>query len=319
MKKPYFLFLLLPCLLLTACVKESPEPLYHPETQAPETREALGTKEHNGIIYQMYNDNTCEIIEADSDVLSQGTLSLLNSYDDHPVVAIADEVFQDASATQVLLPEKLQRIGDRAFERCPLLWLKFPDSLTEIGEEAFSGCSRVETITFGKGLTEIPTGAFFGCRSLKELTLPEGIRSIGEEAFGDTVGLEQILLPSTLTHIGPFAFWHCGTESLSFSIPPSVETIGVSAFDQTAWLNGWTEGFLVVGDGILLRYVGTDKAVTVPDGVKYLSNAFDSSSVVTLTLPDSVEGAAKDALANTCVAQIHYNGQSQEILSLLAR
>lgn len=315
--KRYVLFLLVPLLLFTGCVKESPEPLYTPETVIPEIRESVTTRESDGIIYEFFNDHTCEIIEADSDVRGSATLTLVSYFDDYPVVAISDGVFQGAALTQVILPEKLERIGARAFEGTPISRLILPDTVKKIGEEVFSGCNKLETLKLSPALEQIPIGAFYGCRSLTELVIPEGVTVIGEEAFGDSIALEKVTLPESLVEIDPYAFWHCGTDALEFSIPAGVKKIGFAAFDDTAWLEGNTEEWLIVGEGVLLRYNGIQKAVTVPDTVRYLSNAFDASSVVDLTLPDTLQGAAENALANTRITQIRYDGKKEEILSLL--
>lgn len=311
MKKMLWL-LLVPMLMLSACVKESPEPIYEPEPVAKEDRKLLRTTEIAGIYYALYNDNTCEIVEADPELYDTASMTLPTYCDKYTVIAIGDEVFSGASFTHVTLPIYLESIGKRAFEHSQITEIAFPDSLTLLGEEAFSGCVRLEKITFGGGLREIPTGAFYGCRSLKELAVPEGIASLGEEAFGDLIALEKVSLPSSLREIGSYAFWHCGGEDLTFSVPEGVEKIGAGAFRDTAWFKAQTEEFVTVGKGVLIRYNGSEESVTLPDSVRFLSDAFTGTPVRTLTLPDACE-TAEGALEESQVDTLYQKGEKKEL------
>ena len=310
--KKFLWLLLFPALLLPSCVKESPEPIYVPEKVAREDRELIRTTEIEGIYYALYTDNTCEIVEADPALYNNAVLNLPSYCNDCTVIAIADEVFSEASFTHVTLPLYLETVGKRAFQRSQLVELTLPDTLVSLGEEAFNGCIRLEKVNFGKGLKEIPVGAFYGCRSLKEVCLPEGVTAIGEEAFGDLVALETLQLPSTLVTIDGYAFWHSGTEALTVSIPEGVTKIGTAAFGDTAWLKGQTAEFFTVGRGVLLRYNGSAESVTLPEEIRFISNAFDGTGVRTLTLPEGCE-LAEDALTESGVETLLQNGQSLEI------
>ena len=54
--------------------------------------------------------------------------------------------------------------------------------------------------------------------------------------------------------------------------------------------------FVIVGDGVLVRYTGKTKDVVVPDTVKYISNAFYfNGAVKTVTLPASVKSVGRFA------------------------
>ena len=315
--KKLFLICLIPLVLLAAsCVNESPEPLYVP-TWEPGARRELRTVEYDGVTYRLFSDSTCEIIETLDDASFASSLVLPDSVNDCAVVAIADNVFKDASFTHVTLPAGLERIGARAFSHTQITSLELPDGLAELGEEAFSSCVRLETVRLPASLTEIPTAAFYGCRALKSLAVPEGVEIIGEEAFGDIPALETVTLPSTLRQIGAYAFWRCGTDSLTFSIPDKVAMIGVNAFAQTAWMKASAEEWLIVGDGVLLAYRGTEKTVTVPDSVRYLSNAFDLSPAEEVTLPETLVGAAWDALAESRVRTVRYTGACESVLAVI--
>lgn len=81
----------------------------------------------------------------------------------------------------------------------------------------------------------------------------------------------------------------------------SLEAVGIDAFASTPFYDSVPshEGFRIIGDGILLGYDGVNRDVTVPSGVKYVSNAFFCNTAVrTVTLPESVKVLGSGAFSN---------------------
>ncbi len=317
MKKLLLLFLLV-SLLLSSCVKESPEPLFEPDSFFSETGTFLRTVQIEGITYELYSNSTCHISQAEPAEYGSSSLFLPDEVDQYKVVAIEDEVFQNGSFSHVRLPAFLERIGNKCFEHTQLVEVKLPSTVKELGEEAFANCTRLETVTLSDSMTALPTGAFFGC-NLKEVKLPKGVTSIGEEAFGDNRELGSITLPDSLTSIGPYAFWRCALSSDAFRVPEQVSEIGCNAFSQTPWLESKTEEWVVVGQGVLIRYNGTAASVTLPEQVRYLSNAFDSSPTTALTVSDTLLGIATDALAESQVKDLSYQGNGSGPFAILGQ
>ena len=244
MKKILFVLISLVALaLFSACVKESPEPVFDPSSLSTGERKALAVEEEGGVTYQIFNDKTCEVLSFDGETYSSLTLSIPEKYEGNTVVAIGDGVFAGAKLEEIFLPESLVKIGSGAFQRSSVKKIALPDSLTHLGEECFDSCAHLEEVSFGTGLVRIPVGAFFGCKSLKEIVLPEGVRVIGEEAFADLSALNRISLPSTLEVVGPYAFWNSGSASLILSLPSSVREVGKDAF-----LNSRIEKILYNGE-----------------------------------------------------------------------
>ncbi len=311
------LFCLMFLPLLFACVKESPEPIFDPSSIATEDRKVILTDEIKGVTYQVYNDNTCEIVAFESENADANVLDLPSEIDGAPVTVIHDGVFEGAAFHTVKLPEKLRVLGKKAFQKSSIESIVLPDSLTEMGEECFDNCLSLEKVTFGKKLKTIPTGAFYGCKSLKEIKLPKGVEIIGEEAFGALSALEKVTLPETLCEIGPYAFWNSGTAALTFSIPKSTAKIGKNAFLETHWQSTKMDEFVLVGDGVLLLYNGKSTSVTLPKEVKYLSNAFDRSPVLDLTLNESIKGIDEDALKGSKIKKVTYAGKEKDIFSAI--
>ncbi|MBR3836839.1 MAG: leucine-rich repeat domain-containing protein [Clostridia bacterium] len=316
MKKSLILFLAACLILLTGCVKESPEPLFTPPTVAPEDREVVRSADVDGIFYTLYNDYTCHITMADSEVYNASSLALPDKMGEYTVVAIEDGVFQNASFTSVVLPRGLKHLGARAFEHSQLTGIALPASLCSMGEEAFANCVRLGEVTLPAGIGTVPVGAFYSCRSLKKVVLEEGIHTVDDEAFGDLPALEEISLPQSLCHVGDFAFWRCNNTALQFTLPQGIKTVGTAAFRETAWLESLTEEWVIAGQGVLLRYNGNDPAPVIPAEVRFLSSAFDGKDVETLTLPLTLEEASEGALEQSGVKAVHYEGSVPSLTAL---
>lgn len=139
---------------------------------------------------------------------------------------------------------------------------------------------------------EIDAWAFYKESQLRDFAFPEGVTSVNKFAFARS-GLNSITIPDGVTSIGYAAFYHC--DSLSdVVIPDSVTTIEENAFSHTPWLENWMAGgknaedadtssdedmtevsetsgaddFLIVGDGILLAYRGSEEEPELPSEVK---------------------------------------------------
>lgn len=124
--------------------------------------------------------------------------------------------------------------------------------------------------------------------------IPDGIVKLGEFSFARS-NLTSVRIPDGVEEIGYAAFYHCDQLS-EVVIPGSVKEIAPAAFAQTPWLTGWKQNvggddYLIVGDGILLAYKGTDTTVSVPGTVKRIgAEAFRGcTGIEKVIIPDSVE------------------------------
>jgi hypothetical protein len=311
------LVLFLWAIFFSSCTKEFPEPVYIPEEVKTEDREKTGSENANGISFDLYNDFTAVITGFDKESYPESKLALPEKYDRYTIIAIAEKAFYGAELLEITLPDSIQTIGSGAFARSAITKIEIPDSVTKMGQEVFDNCLSLEKAVIGKGLREIPTGSFFSCHKLKEISLSEGLEIIGEEAFAVLPALERITLPESLLEIGPFAFWNSGTPSLSFAIPEAVKKIGQSAFRETAWLQGETEEFVVVGSGVLIDYNGSNQNATLPENILYLSDAFAFSEVTALTLNESLLEIDKAAFEDTKIKKLSYEGENEEIKKMV--
>lgn len=148
---------------------------------------------------------------------------------------------------------------------------------------------------------KIAAQGFYADQSLSSYKIPSGITSIGEFAFARS-GLTSIAIPEGVTTIGYGAFYHCDKLS-QVSIPTTVTEIEGYAFQNTPYLENFMQTsqspYLIVGDGILLAYKGTESAVVIPEGIKRIApNCFeDHTEIISVSLPESLLVIGDDAFS----------------------
>lgn len=193
---------------------------------------------------------------------------------------IGDSAFESCTTLcEVINTSGLVSIGDGAFEFCEYLSsFEFSENLEYIGESAFYGCSRLSKAVLPSGIKTVGTGAFSSCTSLVYANLG-GLTEISDSLFEKCEVLVKVDMSNKVTSVGTRAFRGC---TLLSEIQPSkrIKSVGAAAFDGTAWVEASTEEFLVVGDGILLRYTGSASDVTIPKNVKSIADAFAGSETL---------------------------------------
>ncbi len=205
-----------------------------------------------------------------------GALSITNSLDGCPVVAIANDAFRERTRlTSVTIPDSVASIGtwafaycsalgsvtigagvsaipERAFHNCSALTaVTVPDTVTSIGEDAFSGCTRLVSADIGDGVVSIGFAAFFWCWDLAHVTIGSRVRTIEDWAFlgcgslvdftVDAANTAYASADGVLFDKGQTTLIQCpAAKSGSCLIPASVTAIGYSAFEGCASLSAIT-------------------------------------------------------------------------------
>jgi len=166
----------------------------------------------------------------------------------------------------------------------------------------------IKTETNGKGLSlpkfaiigdTIAAKAFYQDDTLTAYEIADDITRIDDFAFARS-GLKEITIPDSVAEIGYGAFYHCDNLS-QILVPSSVKKIEPSAFAKTRMLDNWlaygSSDFLIMGDGILVAYRGTNSSVTIPDTVKQIGpECFKNHTEITdVTIPESVITVCEEA------------------------
>ena len=211
------------------------------------------------------------------------------------------------STTEIILPEKLEKIGMRALS-CfmSVEEIVLPDSVKTLGMGCFGGNNSLKRINIPENVKIIPDQCFAGC-ALDSVDLPDGLESIGQGAFraryegvrdnGDYFVLTtnqkftDIVVPATVKKIGHGAFAYC-SRLKNIRMSGELEYLGSNVFQGTEWYNTQPFG-LVVYDDILLGYKGAceEKVLTVPKGIGYIADyAFSRQTAIEeIILPEGVK------------------------------
>ncbi len=171
------------------------------------------------------------------------------------------------SGAVTIIPDGAKHIADFAFEDSSMMAVIFPESLESIGDFAF-----------------------YDCYDLEYAKLPSGLKSVGDYAFLEAGDEDETIdfgeVPSSLESVGSYAFTRWTVHSL-----PSTLQVGEGSFDYSEYSAGADEnGIIILGD-VLIKFNGTSKNVTIPDGVVMIdafSFAFNEA-VETVVMPQSVE------------------------------
>lgn len=120
---------------------------------------------------------------------------------------------------------------------------------------------------------------------------------IGAQAFAANESIKSVRLSKNLEIIGSYAFYGCSSLS-DIYIGNRVWSIGESAFDWTPWYTAQTDDYIIVGDGVLLKYQGKNRHIIVPEDVKHISSAFGmNNDIVYVEMGDNVLTIGRYAFA----------------------
>ncbi len=128
------------------------------------------------------------------------------------------------------------------------------------------------------------------------------VEVIGQLAFART-GLTRAALPEGLQTVSYGAFYHCD-QLTDVTVPSTVTNVEAYAFEHTPWLENWrsspdTGDYLIVGDGVLISYKGSDAEIVIPEEVKYIASGVfrDHHELISVTFPAGLKSIGSYAFA----------------------
>lgn len=211
------------------------------------------------------------------------------------------------SLTAVHIPERTVTIGEEAFAGCiNLEKIDIPEGVTKLSKTAFSGTQwdkdQGDWLIVGnrviayrgkdgkpaipRNVTHIGEDAFRNCSSLQSIVIPDSVTDVGSHAFAYCSQLRHVTFHKGLSTIGPRAFVCCSALQ-KIDIPSPETRIGFGAFESTGW--SYDQGDFLILNGVLLRYRGRSRHVSIPEGVTAIGDeAFVACTLASVHIPQGV-------------------------------
>ena len=150
-----------------------------------------------------------------------------------------------------------------------------------------------------KSTIRINKDAFSNCAGLKSITMPSGVLSLGDRSFENCKKLEKIIIPKALEDISPIAFYGCENLKEIYvsdenTVYSSLNNCLIKTNEKTLVLGCRTsqipsDGSVTkIGSSAFCGCTGLEDLV-IPKTITSIGyGAFDSSGLVSLTIPSSV-------------------------------
>lgn len=229
------------------------------------------------------------------------------------VTYIGDYCFWNCNRLQkIKLSKKIQTINQGLLEGCSSLTeIEIPEGVESIGYAAFRSCDKLTTITLPASLTYITGSALTRLSRLTEVKVADGNNSFkfengmllskdGKTMYMALLTLTEINVPNGVVSI--IGDGLSGFSATKIILPDTVSSnFGGAVFNgmnklTTIELSGTSKNLKLV-DGNLysydgkrfIKYMGSSKNFTVPEGVETLLNGCITKSMTTLNLPSTLK------------------------------
>ena len=252
----------------------------------------------------------------------QGCTNLTSIEIPDTVTYIGDYCFSGCNRLQkIKLSKKIQTINQRLLQGCSSLTeIEIPEGVKSIGYAAFSYCNKLTTITLPASLTSFNGTAIAGLSRLTEVKVADGNNSFKFEngillsKDGKTMYMALLTLTEINVSNGVVSILGdslIGSNATKIILPDTVSsnlsgmvfngmnkltTIELSSTSKNLKL---VDGNLYSYDGKrFIKYMGSSKNFTVPEGVETVVSYCITKSMTTLNLPSTLKVIEGYALIN---------------------
>lgn len=243
----------------------------------------------------------------------QGCTNLTSIEIPDTVTYIGDYCFSGCNRLQkIKLSKKIQTINQRLLQGCSSLTeIEIPEGVKSIGYAAFISCNKLTTITLPASLTSFNGTAIAGLSRLTEVKVADGNNSFkfengillskdGKTMYMALLTLTEINVPNGVVSIVGDTL--SGSSATKIILPDTVSSnLSGTVFNGMNKLTkielSSTSKNLKLVDGNLysydgkrfIKYMGTSKTFTVPEGVETLVCRCITKSMTTLNLPSTLK------------------------------
>lgn len=248
------------------------------------------------------------------------------------VRTIALRAFEESKLVSLTLGAGIEYVGMNAFRNCDALTeIRINSAATELvlDKAAFSGCVSLGSVILPENVKNIPAWAFYGAVALREVTA-YALNNVGAQAFDGCSALQRFTAESVgsvgkyafrgakelsalafnfalLTNIEEGAFDGCKALDVDLSKMTNLETVGASAFRNTALTRLVLPGTVnSLGE---LAFEGCTELMYVDLSQTSLTSVSDGmfkgfTKLETVLLPTNLETVGKGAFKNTAIKNI---------------
>lgn len=261
----------------------------------------------------------------------QGCTNLTSIEIPDTVTYIGDYCFSGCNRLQkIKLSKKIQTINQRLLQGCSSLTeIEIPEGVKSIGYAAFISCNKLTTITLPASLTSFNGTAIAGLSRLTEVKVADGNNSFkfengillskdGKTMYMALLTLTEINVPNGVVSIVGDTL--SGSSATKIILPDTVSSnLSGTVFNGMNKLTkielSSTSKNLKLVDGNLysydgkrfIKYMGTSKTFTVPEGVETLVSRCITKSMTTLNLPSTlkvIEGWSLESMSGVNLLNI---------------
>ena len=188
-----------------------------------------------------------------------------------------------------------------------------------VDKGTFQDNQKVKTIKMPDTVKILGAKSFQNCKNLLMVKMSDNIETIGESAFSFTA-ITEVDIPEKVQYIGNYAFLGC-PQLAKISVSDKLQYMGDDVFKYTPWLEAQTDDFVIVGDGILVKYLGGSRQkIVIPDGVKEIcrhaftdyievASEFTFDDVECVIMPKSIERIEAFALKGAGKTKVYFEDE----------
>lgn len=254
----------------------------------------------------------------------QGCTNLTSIEIPDTVTYIGDYCFSGCNRLQkIKLSKKIQTINQRLLQGCSSLTeIEIPEGVKSIGYAAFSSCSKLTTITLPASLTSLSGAAIARLNRLTEIKIADGNNSFkfengillskdGKTMYMALLTLTEINVPNGVVSIVGDTL--SGSSATKIILPDTVSSnLSGTVFNgmnklSTIELSSTSKNLKLVDGKRFIKYMGSSKNFTVPEGVETLDSRCITKSMTTLNLPSTlkvIEGWSLESMSGVNLLNI---------------
>lgn len=172
--------------------------------------------------------------------------------------------------------------------------------------------TNLKHVEIPEGIESLAKSCFFDKRGIISVVFPKSLKEIGSRAFRNCINLERVVFQGEEVQIREDAFKNC--SSLRYICTGEGETYELSGIhrlqgEQTPKpvqaIHRQVLGNFRISGTILLKYLGSEPRVAVPDGITRIAgDAFAGNEAIDrVILPESVREIGAEAFRNCLLLQ----------------